>query len=198
MNKKEFFYVSNLLSLSRFVLLIFAAFFLFTEIRYHNLWSAGFIFLIWVSDILDGYFARKLNEVTDLGKIIDPLADKVTIIVLAVILLIRKVLPVWFVLILVIRDVIIFSGGVYLKKKTDIVIQSNWTGKLTVFIIGLTIMFSIVFESIKVDFENKFSIYHIEKLELLWNIMILLSIVASIISLIVYFNKFLKIIAQKG
>jgi CDP-diacylglycerol--glycerol-3-phosphate 3-phosphatidyltransferase len=195
--KKEIFYISNLLSLSRFVLLIIAVFFLISNWNFHYLFAIIVIVLIWFSDILDGYFARKRNEVSDLGKIIDPLADKITIVAIALVLLIQNILPLWFVLVLIVRDVFIFSGGVFLKQRKGVIVQSNWTGKITVFIIGLTLLLSILFESIRTEFGNKIFIYHIENLELLWNIMILLSIVMAIMSLTVYFIKFIGVLTEK-
>jgi cardiolipin synthase len=196
LDKKEWFYISNLLSLSRFVLLIAASLFLILFFKYHYLWSAGFIILIWLSDVLDGYFARKRNEITELGKVIDPIADKTTVIVIGLILLFNNILPVWFVLILLVRDVLIFSGGAFIKKRKGLVLQSNWTGKFTVFIIGFTLLFTVILESMKTDFTN-FYVYHIEKLELFWNTMILLSIVMTVLSLSIYFSKFMRTIAVK-
>jgi cardiolipin synthase len=196
LNKKEWLYISNLLSLSRFVLLIAASLFLILFFKYHYIWSAGFIILIWLSDVLDGYFARKRNEITELGKIIDPIADKTTVIAIGLILLFKNILPLWFVLILLARDILIFSGGAYIKKRNGLILQSNWSGKLTVFIIGFTLLFTVILESFKTDFES-FYIYHIEKLELFWNTMILLSIVMTVLSLSIYFSKFMRTIAVK-
>jgi CDP-diacylglycerol--glycerol-3-phosphate 3-phosphatidyltransferase len=145
---------------------------------------------MWISDLLDGYFARTRNEISELGKIIDPLADKISITVITIILLLQGIVPLWFVIITVMRDVFIFTGGLFLKYKKNIVLQSNWMGKLTVFVIGFTLLLFILKKSI--IFEQP--AYHIEFVELLSSILILISIVMALLSLIVYSRRFFQII----
>jgi len=99
---------------------------------------------MYFSDLLDGYLARKLNQVSELGKIIDPLADKVAVIVIALILLYLNKIPLWFVTIVVLRDLIIFGFGFYLSSKKNIRLMSNYPGKFAVFSIGITLLFSII------------------------------------------------------
>lgn len=96
------------------------------------------------SDLLDGYLARKLNQVSELGKIIDPLADKICVIIIVIILLYMNKIPLWFVIIVVARDFAILAFGIYLNKKRDILLMSNFPGKMAVLSIGIIILFSIV------------------------------------------------------
>ncbi len=84
------------------------------------------------TDLLDGYLARRLNQISDFGKIIDPLADKVFVSVVAVLLALQERIPLWFLLAIVARDAIILAGGVYAQKKTGIVLPSNYVGKFAV------------------------------------------------------------------
>jgi cardiolipin synthase len=180
---KEIFYISNLISFSRFILLAVTAHFLLQE---NYPFAIGFLVLIWISDLLDGYFARTRNEISELGKIIDPLADKVTITVIILILLLLGAVPVWFVILTILRDVIIFCGGLYLKYRKNIVLQSNWTGKLTVFFIGSTLLIIMVIRWLSISYPA----YHIEFVELFSKIFILISIVLAFISLITYARRF--------
>lgn len=99
---------------------------------------------MYFSDLLDGYLARKLNQVSEFGKIIDPLADKICVIVICVILLFIGKIPLWFVMIVVLRDLLILGFGIYLNKKKDIRLMSNFPGKTAVFSIGVVILFSII------------------------------------------------------
>lgn len=198
MKNKEIFYISNLLSLSRFVLLIFAVFFLVSDNENYYLFASLFIVLLWVSDIMDGYFARRRNEISELGKIIDPLADKISVVTITFLLLWKGILPLWFFVIIVLRDLIILAGGLYIKNKYAVVLQSNWTGKLTVFVIGFTLLNLILINGVTASGLNNFFSYHIEKLELYWKVLILISIAMSVFSLVSYFRKFLNFISIKN
>ena len=77
--------IPNLLSLLRIVVIPFFAYFF---IKGDALWAIVVLFLSGVSDFLDGKIARKFNQVSDLGKVVDPVADKLTQITLAVLLFI--------------------------------------------------------------------------------------------------------------
>ena len=147
---------------------------------------------MWLTDILDGYFARSRNEVSEIGKIIDPVADKTSIITISMIMVITGIIPLWFFLVIMSRDILILSGGLYVKKKKGIILQSNITGKLTVFIIGFTLLNMLIITHFSEQNTNNFFLYHIEKLELYWNFLILISMVMTVISIVSYFRKFLK------
>ncbi len=154
------------------------------------------IIVIWISDLLDGYFARKRNEISELGKIIDPLADKITVISITLILLVQGLIPVWFFIIIILRDLLILTGGAYIKNKHKIVLPSNWAGKISVFIIGFTLFFAIIKKGLTEAI--LFSTYHIDKLELYYEILLLLSITVSIFSIIIYLKRFMSIPAKKA
>lgn len=96
------------------------------------------------TDISDGIIARKLNQITELGKIIDPIADKTFYGVLSLILLITGQIPVWFFCTIIGRDLLILVGGIFAMRKSKIVIQSNALGKATVVVLFWTLMFSIL------------------------------------------------------
>lgn len=71
-------------------------------------WVALSLFLIAaLTDWLDGYLARRLNQVTPLGKFLDPLTDKILIIAPLLVLIERQQLPAWTVLIIIIREIVI-------------------------------------------------------------------------------------------
>lgn len=191
--RKEIFYISNLLSLSRLLLTVIAACILLSSMSEKYLITIGLIIVVWISDLLDGFLARKLNEVTELGKMIDPLADKLFIAVLSIILMAQNVIPTWFVLIIVFRDLLIFAGGLYLKYSRKTVLMSNWIGKISVFIIGLTLLFSIFLNHIKLSSYKIFFSYPTENLELYLKILIILSIAMSIVSLLTYLMRLVRL-----
>ena len=90
----------------------------------------GIILLIVFTDFLDGYVARKTDQITNFGKIIDPVADKICLVVVLTFLIFEYKLPfLIFFLLLSFRDVYLIIIGVYLINVQQEVFQSNWTGK---------------------------------------------------------------------
>lgn len=126
------------------VLLIPVCYLLIKDFESQNTLIIILVLCMYFSDLLDGYLARKLNQVSELGKIIDPIADKISVVIISLILLYLNKIPFWFVLIVVMRDILIFAFGYYLNTKKDIRLMSNVPGKLAVFSIGLIILFSII------------------------------------------------------
>ena len=136
--------ISNLLSFSRVVLLAPLAYVLYSDIPNRQAWMAAIIVLAGLTDFFDGYLARRLHQVTDLGKIIDPLADKITAAGAAILLVMVGLLPLWYLLVVVLRDILILIGGIYIKARKNIVTQSNWPGKFAVFFVAVVMLLSVV------------------------------------------------------
>jgi CDP-diacylglycerol--glycerol-3-phosphate 3-phosphatidyltransferase len=131
-----------------------------------------------LTDFLDGYFARKFNQVTELGKIIDPIADKIMVGSGALALLWAGKLPLWFLLIVVLRDVLILLGGIFAKKRKGVTLMSNNIGKYTVAFVALALL------SVGLGWNGISD-------ELLYG-----SSLAMILSFVVYLLRFLDVIKQ--
>jgi len=141
MNRNQIFNASNLLSFVRLLLIIPAwfAFENFNELFFR--YSVAVIGIIAaITDILDGYLARKLNQITEFGKIIDPLADKVLIIFVITNLFLLNEIPDYYFYIIVARDVLIFIGGIIVSKKLGKVLPSDYLGKATVLSISFVLL----------------------------------------------------------
>jgi cardiolipin synthase (CMP-forming) len=136
--------ISNLLSASRIFLVIPMGYCLVVDFPYHRLWTAGVIIVAVTTDFLDGFIARKLHQVTDLGKILDPLADKIGIGIYAVLIAWTGDVPVWFVVFILLRDFLIFCGGLYIQRKKKIVPQSNWPGKIAVTLVAVVLFLGTI------------------------------------------------------
>ncbi len=108
-NPKEIYTKSNILSFLR-LLLVIPFWVLLDNFEYPNVRYITFALCLFatVTDILDGYLARKFNEVTELGKIIDPLADKVAIGVIIIKLYMIGIIPAYYFIMIIGRDVLIF------------------------------------------------------------------------------------------
>lgn len=152
--KKEIFYISNIISIFRIILLLPVSYLLVKNFESQNTLIIILILCMYFSDLLDGYLARRLNEVSELGKVIDPLADKICVIAISIILLFLNKISLWFVLIIILRDMLIFSFGLYLSRKKDIRLMSNYPGKVAVFSIGVIILFSIINNPILKEINN--------------------------------------------
>ena len=96
------------------------------------------------TDILDGYLARKLDQVTEFGKIIDPLADKVAVGAIIIKLFLIGEIPGYYFFLIIGRDVLIFAGGIYVSQKIGKVLPSNALGKMTVINIGIVILLIVL------------------------------------------------------
>lgn len=136
---KEINTLSNYLSLLRLLLAIPFWIMLddFTSNRYMLFSLTLFASL---TDIMDGYLARKMNQVTEFGKIIDPLADKICIGIIITKLYLIHQIPGYYFFMIIGRDILIFLGGIYLTRKLGRVLPSNMLGKITVLIIGIVII----------------------------------------------------------
>jgi len=127
--KSDLWKIPNLISAGRLLLLIPAGYFIAQTGRFSPLYALVFLFIAAVSDFLDGYLARRLNQQTELGKILDPLADKIMAATLVILLLLHRELPYWVAGVILGRDLIIMIGGISLKKKIGFVPPSNLFGK---------------------------------------------------------------------
>jgi len=105
-------------------------------------------FIACVTDLLDGYIARKYNLITNEGKLLDPLADKLMAIFTVISFTVIGVLPVIILIIVFIKEFLMISGGIFLYFK-DIVIPSNKFGKIAAFTfnvaVGLTFLNEVSF-----------------------------------------------------
>ena len=96
-----------------------------------------------ITDILDGYIARKFNFITDFGKLMDPLADKATQVTLLAILAIQKIIPFWIIAIVLLKEFCMIAGASFLYGK-ELVVSSKWYGKLSTVLFYIAIVGSLV------------------------------------------------------
>ena len=143
-NLKEIILVPNLISLFRLLLGI-PFYFLLIDINKegYRTYILVLIFIAFISDLLDGFTARKTNSISEFGKIIDPFADKVLVALIVIYLFILNEIPSYYFYIVILRDILIFSGGIIISRKLGKVLPSNLLGKMTVFSIGIFIIITL-------------------------------------------------------
>jgi CDP-diacylglycerol--glycerol-3-phosphate 3-phosphatidyltransferase len=137
--------IPNLISLTRFVGGI-----LFIPVNnllhFSNFEIILIIICAWLTDLLDGWVARRMNQVSDAGKSIDPIADKVFMFALILTFYLSGKVDLFYISAVIGRDVLILAGGLYISRKTGTVLPSNLLGKICVFSIGiyfLSVLFSL-------------------------------------------------------
>ncbi|WP_331715376.1 CDP-alcohol phosphatidyltransferase family protein [Tessaracoccus coleopterorum] len=87
------------------------------------------------TDWIDGFLARRLKQRTELGARLDPVADRLYIIAAVISLLVRGIVPVWFVVVLLARDVMLALLLPRLRRHDMVAFPVNWIGKIGTFLI---------------------------------------------------------------
>lgn len=131
--------VPNILTIIRLFLIPIYILSLFSNLRYGLQYSIIIFVISGITDILDGYIARKNNQITKLGTVLDPLADKLMLLTVLISLTIKKFIPITVPIIILIKESIMILGGILLYKK-DTVIPSNKFGKLSTFLFYIAII----------------------------------------------------------
>ena len=134
------------------------------------------------TDLLDGKIARKYNLVTNFGKFMDPLADKLLVCSALICLIELGQLPAWVVIIIISREFII-SGFRLVAADNGVVIAASYWGKFkTTFQMAAVILM----------------IFNIPALTLVTNIVVVIAVALTIISLVDYVAKNIKILTEGG
>ena len=121
----------NLLSLIRILLIpVFVALLL-----HHGTEGAGLVLLgaVVATDWIDGYIARHTGQVSNLGKILDPVADRLALTAALVAMVARGAFPLWAALLVIARDGLILLAGVVLLLRYRLRLDVRWMGKAATF-----------------------------------------------------------------
>ena len=142
-----------------------------------------------LTDMLDGYLARKLNQITDFGKLFDPLADKLMVLTAMVLQTFRGPLPLEAVIIVAGKELVMVLGGMFMLSK-DVVVYSNYFGKAAQvgFIASLILSF----------FHDRFAEANI----MLWEktpdiILLWVTVALAVIAMVIYTAGAIKTIKHK-
>ena len=133
-------HIPNILTMSRFILIPFIVYFINVE---NYLLAFIFLTISALTDILDGFIARKFNLITNFGKLIDPLADKATQVSILIILTLKNVIPLWILVVVFVKELLMVSGASFLYGK-KLVVSSKWYGKLTTVLFYIAIVCSFI------------------------------------------------------
>ena len=165
------------LTLFRVVLIPFFVFFLLAPYfeGYGNYIAVVIFIVASITDFLDGKIARKYNLVTNFGKFMDPLADKLLVCSAMICLVELKLLPAWIVILIIAREFII-SGFRLIASDNGIVIAASYWGKFkTTFQMLMVIVLLLNFD---------LPVFHILGTVLIW-----IATILTVVSLIDYIIK---------
>lgn len=109
-----------------------------------HLLAAGIFVLAALTDVLDGYLARKWNQITDFGKLADPLADKMMQLSALVCLYMGGRIRGWILLIYAVKETLQIVGGLRLLNIRKYVVYSKWSGKIATVLLFVMITVIIV------------------------------------------------------
>ena len=176
-------HVPNILTIIRFLLIPIIVIFAF-----ENNYIATIIVLTisGLTDVLDGYIARKYNFISNFGKLMDPLADKMTQIALLGTLAIQKIIPVWIIVVVIIKEFLMVSGASFLYGK-ELVVSSKWYGKLTTVLFYVAIVCSLFTQYWNGTLINKYSLSTIPEFH---TYIYYLAVLTTVFSLIMYIKAF--------
>lgn len=129
---KDYFNIPNLLCYFRILLIPVFLYTYFTiEANGEHLLSTVILIVSGLSDFLDGFIARKFNMITEFGKLIDPVADKLTQLTVALTLMYTYPFYMYLAIIIVIKDGMLALGGIHLlKKRNKYINQAKMPGKV--------------------------------------------------------------------
>lgn len=140
LTKKEIFTIPNIMGYIRILLIpVFCTFYLHED----YMWASFIVLVSSISDLFDGQIARRFHMVTDLGKILDPVADKLTYAALAICLAIHYPLMRYLLAFMIIKETYMAIMGIILIKKGEQITGALWCGKIctAILFMGMLVLF---------------------------------------------------------
>lgn len=181
--------VPNLLSISRLVMLPLVLFFL---LRREAVAAVIVMFISWFTDTLDGYLARRLKQVTNIGRVLDHLVDKIWVGAVLITLVFISDLPLVIAGAVLVRDLLILAGNAMVMKVKGSFVSSDVVGKIT----GCAFALLILFYTLSSDAGNSFLSPFLSRLDSLKTFADYTVLVLIVVSFINYFVIFLRIMVR--
>lgn len=132
---------------------------------------------------MDGCIARKFNFITNFGKLVDPLADKATQISVLASLTFKGIVPLWILLIVFIKEILMVAGASFLYGK-KLVVSSRWYGKLATVLFYVAIVASLFIEYWNTTINPSSPLLEFD------DYIYYLAVITTVFSLIMYFRQF--------
>ena len=140
--------IPNCITVFRVFLVFVFAFLFSSDMENKSFYCVVTYALAGASDVLDGFLARKFNLVSNFGKLMDPLADKLMQITVAICISTIEHSLIWVPIFLILKEFAMILGAAKLLKKDNIVVQANIFGKLASVIYFLVFLVLLIFGNI--------------------------------------------------
>lgn len=150
--KKNILTVPNYLSLIRILMIPFIVWLYIGQENYYG--AALLIVLSGLTDIADGIIARKFNMVSDFGKILDPIADKLTQGTLIICLSFKYSDMLWLISLFVLKEFVMALLGYITIRNTELVNSAKWYGKLSTFVLYASMIIMILLPDLPIQIVN--------------------------------------------
>lgn len=121
--------VPNMLSIFRLILVPVFAVVFFSDRQDAYVFAAFVYAIACLTDVLDGIIARRFNQITRLGRVLDPLADKLMGLTVLACITIEGIIPIWSIIIIFIKEGLLGIGALLMYNRTDDVMPSDKFGK---------------------------------------------------------------------
>ena len=178
--KKKIFTIPNLLSMVR-IALIPVIIWLFL-VKENYLLTGIFVVISGLTDVVDGMIARKFNMISDVGKVLDPIADKATQAVVIILLILKFPLMILPLSVGIAKEIFMTITGYMIVKKCDIVLGANWHGKMATVILTVVMALHLVWHTIN---------------PILSTVLICISAASILLSLVLYAKRNLGYLSGK-
>ena len=174
-------YIPNLLSVIRLCMVPLFIYVFFLQYP-NNVWYAVLIFfLAGATDVVDGWLARRNNWVSNVGKILDPTADKLMQCAALLCLYSKAIIPLWLLIAYVSKEMLILVGAVFVFRKKSIVVKSSFWGKFAVCVFYASI-------AALVGLQNA-----ADEVRMMWSGAICVAMLCfAIVALVQYFREYIK------
>ena len=129
-NAHRFWTIPNVLTLVRFVLIGVMVY--LAVVRRNSIAALEVYLVAFATDIVDGWIARTFHQVSDVGKVMDPIADKaMTLGALTSLAIMGNLSNVALIVVVAVKEVLMIAGGIFVFLKVDKVVQANAFGKFS-------------------------------------------------------------------
>lgn len=174
-------FIPNILSVVRLCLVPLFAVLFFLDYPAH-VWAAVVLFfLAGATDVIDGWLARRNNWVSNVGKILDPLADKTMQCTALICFYIKEIIPLWLPLIYIGKELLIGAGALFVFRKKSVVVKSSFWGKFAVCVFYASIAALVALQKAPQNIKD------------VWTVAICAVMLCfAVVALVQYFREYIK------